>query len=103
MENIIKQLSHIEEKAVQIIKAAEQQKKEIAYEMEQQTKELDQKIAADTKKYLQKMQDQLNAQKNEELKKLEAANLETQHTLNQKFQQNHTKWANELLHELIGA
>ena len=103
MEDIIKQLSHIEEKAVGIMKAADQQKKEIAYEMEQKTKELDRQIAADTKKRLQKMQEQLNMQKNEELKKLEAANLESQTILNQKFQQNHTKWANELLQELIGA
>ena len=103
MEDIIKQLSHIEEKAVGIMKAADQQKKEIAYEMEQKTKELDRQIAADTQKRLQKMQEQLNMQKNEELKKLEAANLESQTILNQKFQQNHTKWANELLQELIGA
>ena len=103
MEDIIKQLSHIEEKAVGIMKAADQQKKEIAYEMEQKTKELDRQIAADTQNRLQKMQEQLNMQKNEELKKLEAANLESQTILNQKFQQNHTKWANELLQELIGA
>lgn len=103
MENIINQLSRIEEKAVQIIEAADNQKKEFALEMEQKTNEFDNQLAADTKKRLQKMQEKLNVEKDKELEKLKADNLNFQNTLNQKFQQNHSKWAKELLNELIGA
>lgn len=103
MENIIKQLSHIEDKAVQIIEAADKQKKELALQMERQTKEFDSQLAADTKKRLQEIQEKRNAEKNDELEKLKIDNQEAQNLLKQKFQQNHTKWAEKLLNELIGA
>lgn len=103
MENIINQLSRIEDKAVQIIEAADNQKKEFALQMEQQTKEFDNQLAADTQKRLQKMQETLNVEKDKELETLKADSLNFQNVLNQKFQQNHTKWAKELLNELIGA
>lgn len=102
MENIINQLSRIEEKAVEIIKAADNQKKEFALEMEQKTKEFDSQLAADTKKRLQTMQEKLSAEKGKELEKLKADNLDFQNTLTQKFQQNHSEWAKELFNELIG-
>lgn len=103
MEDIIKQLSHIEDKAIQIIEAADNRKKEIASEMEQQTKTFDAQIAVDIQTRLQDIQKQLNEQKNKELKKLETTNLEAQTQLKENFQKNHTKWATELLQELIGA
>ncbi len=102
MENIINQLSRIEEKAVRIMEAADDQKKDISQKMEQQTREFDNQLVADTKKRLQKMQEKLNLEKDKELEKQKADNLEYQNLLKQKFQQNHTKWATELLHELIG-
>ncbi len=103
MEDIIEQLSHIENKAIQIIESAEQQKKEIALEMEQQTKKFDAQVADEIQAHLQKIQNKLNEQKDRELEKMEAANLEAQTLLKQNFEKNHTKWAAELLQQLIGA
>lgn len=103
MENIIKQLFQIESKAIQIVEAAEDQKKEIACEIERKTKEFDIQLAKETKNRLQTMQEKQNEEKNAELKKLITDSTEFQNKLNQKFQQNHTKWANDLLKELIGA
>lgn len=103
MDNIINQLSHIEDTAVRIMESADNQKKELALEMEQRTKEFDEQLAADTEKRLQEMQEKLNEEKNAELEKLKTANLDAQKTLKEKFQKNHTKWAQEILNELIGA
>lgn len=103
MENIITELSRIETNAVQIIAAADNQKKNFAIEMEQRTKEFDTQLAADTQKRLQTMQEKLNEEKNRELENLKTDNQHFQNTLNQKFEQNHKKWAAELLNELIGA
>ena len=65
MEDIIEQLSHIENKAIQIIESAEQQKKEIALEMEQQTKKFDAQVADEIQAHLQKIQNKLNEQKDQ--------------------------------------
>jgi len=103
MDNIINQLSHIEDTAVRISESADNQKKELALKMEQKTKEFDEQLAADTEKRLQKMKEKLNVEKSTELEKLKTANLEAQKSLKEKFQKNHSKWAQEILNELIGA
>lgn len=103
MKNIINQLSSIEDTAVRIMQLADRNKKELSLEMEQRTKKFDEQLAADIKERLQKMQDKLNAEKNAELEKLKTANLDAQSALNENFQKNHTKWAKEILDELIGA
>lgn len=103
MENIINQLSCIEDAAVRIMELADHQKKELSLEMEQRTKEFDEQLAADIKERLQRMQDKLDAEKNAELENLKIANLDAQNALNESFEKNHTKWAKEILDELIGA
>lgn len=103
MDNIINQLSHIEDTAVRIMESANSQKKELALEMDQHTKEFDSQLAAETQKRLNAMQEKLNAEKNAELEKLKSANLEAQNALREKFQANHTSWAKQILNELIGA
>ena len=71
MNNIISQLSHIEDTAVRIMQSADAQKKKLASEMEHKTKEFD-----------------------------EALSLEQ---FESKYQQNHSKWAEEIFQSIVGA
>jgi len=102
MDDIINQLSHIEDAAVKIMESADSQKKELSLKMEQQTREFDKQLAKDTEKRLQKIQEKCNIEKDAELEKRKAASLKAQEVLKSKFQQNHAIWAKELFHELIG-
>lgn len=103
MDAIINQLSHIEGTAVRIMESAESQKKELSLEMEQRTREYDARLAEDTGRQLDTLKETLNAQKNAELSRLKAEAAHDLQKLENSYQENHTIWAKEILHSIIGA
>lgn len=103
MDTIINQLSHIEGTAVRIMESAEHQKKELSLEMEQRTREYDDRLARDTKKQLDSLKETLSAKKDAELSRLEAKTAHTLQELEENYKKNHTAWAEEILHSIIGA
>ena len=103
MDTIISQLSQIEGTAVRILQSADSQKKELALEMEQRTKEYDAELARDTNEQLGALKEKLNAQKEEELSRLRVETSHTLEILEANFEKNHTMWAMQILHSIIGA
>ena len=103
MDTIINQLSHIEGTAVRIMESADHQKKELALEMEQRTREYDARLAEDTKNQLNALKEQLNAQKEADLSRLKAETTHALQELENNYRINHSIWAKEILHSIIGA
>lgn len=103
MDTIINQLSHIEGTAVRIMESAEHQKKELSLEMEQRTHEYDARLAEETKHQLDSLKETLNAQKDAELSCLQKETAHTLQKLEESYEKNHTVWAKEILHSIIGA
>lgn len=103
MDTIINQLSHIEGTAVRIMESAEHQKKELSLEMEQRTREYDARLAEETKHQLDSLKETLNAQKDAELSCLQKETAHTLQKLEESYKKNHTVWAKEILHSIIGA
>lgn len=103
MDNIISQLSHIEDTAVRIMQSADAQKKELASKMEQKTKEFDEKLFSETEKKLNELKERLNKEKENELSALRSETQKSLEEFESKYQQNHSKWAVEIFHSIIGA
>lgn len=103
MDAIINQLSHIEKTAVRIMESAESQKKELSIEMEQRTCEYDERLAEDTRHQLDTLKEDLAAKKSSELARLKAEAECDLQNLEDSYQKNHTSWAKEIVHSIIGA
>ena len=102
MNAIISQLSNIEGTAVRILESADRQKKELSLEMEKRTEEYDAGIAENTKKQLDALKEKLNTQKEKELSRLREETANALNVLETDFEKNHTVWAMEILHSIIG-
>ncbi len=102
MNAIISQLSNIENTAVRILESADRQKKELSLEMEKRKEEYDAEIAEDTRKQLDALKEELNAQKERELSRLREETSNALNELETDFEKNHTVWAKEILHSIIG-
>lgn len=103
MDTIISQLSHIEGTAVRIMESAEHQKKELSLEMEQRTREYDARLAEETRHRLDSLKETLNAQKDTELSCFQEEAVHTLQKLKENYEKNHTVWAKEIFHSIIGA
>lgn len=103
MDQIISQLSHIENTAVRIVETADAQKKELADEMALKKKTFDEELAAETQERLQAMQERLNSEKEKELSELKSATEKALRELDEKYAASHKKWADEIMKALIQA
>ena len=103
MNNIISQLSHIEDTAVRIMQSADAQKKKLASEMEHKTKEFDEALSLETNKKLNDLKEQLNQEKEKELSTLRSQTQAALEQFESKYQQNHSKWAEEIFQSIVGA
>lgn len=102
MNTIISQLSNIEGTAVRILESADRQKKELSLEMEKRTEEYDARIAEDTRQKLDALKEKLNMQKEKELSRLREETSRALNDLETDFEKNHTVWAKQILHSIIG-
>lgn len=102
MNAIISQLSNIEGTAVRILESADRQKKELSLEMEKRTEEYDARIAEDTRQQLDALKQKLNMQKEKELSRLREETSRALSDLETDFEKNHTVWATQILHSIIG-
>lgn len=102
MEQVVKTLSEIEERAVKIMEHAASEKKELAAANEAMIAEFDQKVEAETQSKIAKMRSELETElKNE----LEAQKKQTESTLSgleADYENNHVSLAKQLMTSIIG-
>ncbi|NLZ80230.1 MAG: hypothetical protein GX913_00255 [Clostridiales bacterium] len=101
MDDIINQLSNIEATSVRIMNATDFRKKELVQEINEQTTEFDAKLSEDTNRTLDQARQSFNEQKDYDLSKLKSETAEAIIDLNNRYEAEHTNWAEEIFEQII--
>ena len=102
METVITRLSEIEGAAVRLEQMAAEQKKEIAAEYERKTEAFDREIDAQTEEKLKQLQEKLMQEARENLITMRKNTEEELAAMEQEYEQNHKKLAEDLLKQMLG-
>ena len=102
METVITRLAEIEGAAVRLEEMAAEQKKEIAAEYERKTEAFDQEIDEQTEDRLELLKARLTREARENLIKMRKNTEEELAAMEQEYEQNHKKLAEDLLKQMLG-
>ena len=98
MEQILNKLSEIEITAQRIMEDAGRSKAALSAEMEQQCRNFDAELEQETNRKIQELKDNLEAQKDQELRHRTEQQLEDLDTY---YRQNHQQLAEDLFQQLL--
>ena len=97
MDSVINKLTEIEEAADAIVTHAEEEKAVLDEEYEERRKEFDKELEAKTQKKLTQIQEELEADKKRLLDGQSGANADSIRLLRQEYEENHIRYAKEIL------
>lgn len=97
MDSVINKLTEIEEAADAIVTHAEEQKAVLDKEYEERKKEFDRQLEEETKKKLIEIQEELEEDKRQLLDGQSGANANSIRLLHQEYEENHIRYAKEIL------
>ena len=100
MNNIINQLSQIEEKTVAILDGAADKKKTLAAEYEAKTKQFDKELNHETELEIQSMRQKMEAEAAAELEKQKTAAGEQIARLEQHYEEKHSWYVDSLFRSM---
>lgn len=101
INQVIEQLSKIEASSAEILSGAEEQKRAYAAEMEQKKKEFDNALSEQTEAKLKELRDTLNAEAEQNLQALRAETETQSKRLEEWYNANHTRLAEELFEQIV--
>ncbi|MFQ9509842.1 MAG: ATPase [Lachnospiraceae bacterium] len=101
MEQVLKRLSEIESAATAIMEQADVRKKELSQKMERKTAEFDQKVAQETAATIDDLRQQLHLQIESELLQQQKQTDGLLKYLDEQYNKDHTKIAQQILEQLI--
>lgn len=101
MDMVVNRLSEIEAQAVKIIDAAAQEKKELDKQADARIKDFDAQVDAKTEQSLNELQQQLKQDMAAELEKLKQDTKQLIQNLENEYEKNHAKLADNILKQLI--
>lgn len=100
MNNIISQLSQIEEKPAAILDGAADRKKNLAAEYEVKTKQFDEELNHETELEIQSMRRKMEAEAAAELGKQKTAAGEQMASLEQHYEEKHSRYVDSLFRSM---
>ena len=101
MNSIVNKLSDIESTAEAIVAHAEEQKPALEREIQDKRDAFDQKLEAETQKKLQAIRNELKKNTDKILEEQRLKNRSTIEALIQDFEVNHTKYAQQIVAQII--
>lgn len=100
MNNIINQLSQIEEKTVAILDGAADKKKNLAAEYETKTRQFDEQLNHETELEIQSMRQKMKAEANAELEKQKTAAGDHIARLEKHYEERHSWYVDSLFRSM---
>lgn len=100
MNNIINQLSQIEEKTVAILDGAADKKKNLAAEYETKTRQFDEQLNHETELEIQSMRQKMEAEAAAELEKQKTAAGDQIARLEKHYEERHSWYVDSLFHSM---
>lgn len=97
MDSVINKLTEIEDAATAIVSHAEEQKAELDREYEEKRRAFDEELEEETQRKLQAIRDELEEEKERLLNGQSAGSRSSIELLRQEYEENHTKYAREIL------
>ena len=101
VDDVIGKLSEIEATAERILEATDLQKKKLTDDMEEKTMQFDEKLSKETEEALKQVQVKLNREKDEELKKQKEETDVMLAAMQQKYDKEHSVWADRILQSIV--
>lgn len=101
VEQVISELSKIDNASESILTSADKEKEDYAEEMSEKTKSLDLELKADAQKYIENFKNRLQADNEKLLNQLRANTEKDLQKLDDAFNKNHTKMAEDIFTRLI--
>ncbi|MGL6201591.1 MAG: hypothetical protein ACRC3H_21960 [Lachnospiraceae bacterium] len=101
MDSIVLRLSEIEDTASAIVENAQSEKSSLEKEMQEKRNKFDLELEAQTKEKLANIQADLDAKSAEILKSQELINSKSLNALEEDFDQNHERYAQEIFRHII--
>lgn len=101
MDTVIAKISEIESAATAIMENANERKKAFANEMEERTAAFDAQLEADTNKRVDELRARMEVDMNERLKKQRDDSKLILDAMEQRYQEHHTQYVEELFKNMI--
>lgn len=101
MNNIIKQLSQIEDQSVQLLETASAKKKELTKSYEEKTKQFDETLEAETEKKIAALQQEMEASMNLQLEKQQEDANAAVARLERHYETSHKRYMEHLFQRMI--
>lgn len=101
VEQVISELSKIDNASESILTSADKEKEDYANEISLKTKSLDLELKADAQKYIENFKDKLQTDNEKILSQLRANTEKDLQKLDDAFNKNHTKMAKDIFARLI--
>ncbi len=100
MDAVIQKISEIESAATSIMEAAAQRKKTFFKEMEERTAAFDSQLEGETEKELEELRAGMEVSMNERLKKQQNDSQKLLETMEKRYEEHHTQYAEDLFHTI---
>lgn len=101
MDSIVSKLSEIEQAAAQVVEHAQIQKTSLEKTIQEKRDQFDADLETETAAKISAIHSERDAKMSDILKKQERANSETIAGLNRDYEENHTRYAQEILKHII--
>ncbi|HCD45512.1 MAG TPA: ATPase [Lachnoclostridium sp.] len=101
MDTVIERISEIESAAASIMNDANERKKAFAKDMEEQTAAFDLQLEAETSKKIKELQAGMEISMNNRLKKQRSDSEKVLEAVEQRYEDHHTQYVEELFNTMI--
>ena len=100
MDTVIEKISEIEASATAIMEDANERKKAFAKEMEERTAAFDAQLEAETNKRIEELRARMEIEMNERLEKQRNDSQNVLRAMEQRYQEHHTEYVEELFKKM---
>lgn len=101
MDTVIEKISEIESAATAIMEDANERKKVFAREMEERTAAFDTQLEEETNKRIEELRARMEIEMNERLEKQRYDSRNVLRAMEQRYQEHHTEYVEELFKKMI--
>ncbi|MDR0925662.1 MAG: ATPase [Hungatella sp.] len=101
MDTVIEKISEIESAAASIMNDANERKKAFAKDMEERTAAFDAQLEAETSKKIEKLQAGMEISMNKRLEKQRSDSQKVLEAMEQRYEDHHTQYVEELFNTMI--
>ncbi|WP_077612764.1 ATPase [Clostridium sp. Marseille-P2415] len=101
MDTVIEKISEIESAATSIMDNANERKKAFAKEMEERTAAFDAQLEAETNKKIEELRASMEINMNNRLEKQRSDSKKVLETMEKRYEEHHTQYAEDLFHTMI--